>query len=40
MSVFNGECFLREAVENILKQRFTECEFIFVDKSVRASFSG
>jgi hypothetical protein len=31
MSVFNGEHFLREAVESILDQRFTEFEFIAVD---------
>jgi len=31
MSVFNGERFLREAVESILDQSFTEFEFIVVD---------
>lgn len=31
MSVFNGERFLREAVESILDQSFTDFEFIVVD---------
>jgi hypothetical protein len=31
MSVFNGERFLREAVESILQQSFREFEFIIVD---------
>ena len=31
MSVFNGEAFLREAVESILAQTFTDFEFIIVD---------
>jgi glycosyltransferase involved in cell wall biosynthesis len=31
MSVFNGERFLREAVESILEQSFREFEFIIVD---------
>jgi hypothetical protein len=31
MSVFNGERFLREAVESILDQRFREFEFICID---------
>jgi hypothetical protein len=31
MSVFNGEAFLREAVESILAQTFTDFEFIIID---------
>ncbi|HEV3481455.1 MAG TPA: glycosyltransferase [Candidatus Acidoferrales bacterium] len=31
MSVFNGQTFLREAVESILAQTFTDFEFIIVD---------
>jgi Glycosyl transferase family 2 len=31
MSVFNGERFLREAVESILDQRFREFEFLIID---------
>lgn len=31
MSVYNGERFLREAVESILDQRFREFEFIIID---------
>jgi hypothetical protein len=31
MSVFNGERFLREAVESILDQRYREFEFIIID---------
>ena len=31
MSVFNGERFLREAVESILHQGFREFEFIIID---------
>ena len=31
MSVFNGERFLREAVESVLEQTFREFEFIVVD---------
>jgi glycosyltransferase involved in cell wall biosynthesis len=31
MSVFNGECFLREAVESILTQSFRDFEFIVID---------
>ncbi len=31
MSVFNGECFLREAIESILSQTFHDFEFIVVN---------
>lgn len=31
MSVFNGQAFLREAVESILAQTFTDFEFIIID---------
>jgi glycosyltransferase involved in cell wall biosynthesis len=31
MSVYNGERFLRQAVESILNQTFTDFEFIVVD---------
>ena len=31
MTVFNGERFLREAVESILNQSFREFEFIIID---------
>ncbi|MGA2071910.1 MAG: glycosyltransferase [Terriglobia bacterium] len=31
MSVFNGECFLREAVESILAQSLRDFEFIIID---------
>ena len=31
MPVFNGEKFLREAVDSILSQTFTEFEFIIID---------
>jgi glycosyltransferase involved in cell wall biosynthesis len=30
MSVYNGERYLRDAVENILHQTFTDFEFIIV----------
>lgn len=31
MSVFNGECWLSEAIESVLNQSFTDFEFIIVD---------
>lgn len=31
MPVYNGECYLREAIESILNQTFTDFEFIIVD---------
>lgn len=31
MSVYNGSCYLREAVESILNQTFTDFEFIIID---------
>jgi glycosyltransferase involved in cell wall biosynthesis len=31
MSVFNGETFLVEALESILKQTFTDFEFVIID---------
>ena len=31
MSVYNGECYLREAVESILNQTFTDFQFVIVD---------
>jgi len=31
MSVYNGECYLREAVDSILNQTFTDFEFIIID---------
>src|SRR5579862_2517303 len=31
MSVFNGQAFLREAIESILAQTFTDFEFIIID---------
>ena len=31
MSVYNGERYLREAVESILNQTFTDFEFIIID---------
>ena len=31
MSVYNGECYLRDAVDSILSQTFTDFEFIIVD---------
>jgi glycosyltransferase involved in cell wall biosynthesis len=31
MSVYNGEKFLREAIESILKQTFTDFEFLIIN---------
>ena len=35
MSVYNGQRFLREAVDSILAQSFTDFEFIIVDDGSR-----
>ena len=38
MSVYNGEKYLREAIESILSQTFTDFEFIIVNDGSTDSF--